>query len=182
MHLPGAHYTLLSDQSPSGVATVTFGPSASLPQVYDDLLVVIPTLWSSVSTGTPTLKMSFNSDTTTSNYWQSWWRHLGSALSAGESADFLIMRAAGQNIVAPMMGQIWIPNYAGTTDIKRAQSESVSVFKTSFASSSLLANQHYAMLWNSTNAISEIDFTYSDASNFASGTRMLLYGVSYSRP
>jgi hypothetical protein len=81
-----------------------------------------------------------------------------------------------------MMGQIWIPNYAGTTDIKRAQSESVSVFKTSFASSSLLANQHYAMLWNSTNAISEIDFTYSDASNFASGTRMLLYGVSYSRP
>jgi hypothetical protein len=156
---PGQHYTLLDDQSPTSGASVTF---SSIPGTYDDLVLVC--------------------DTTATNYWEAWRRHLAAAFSSGEANDARIARASGQNIVSPCYGEIWIPRYADSgVDIQNAKARMVSCFKTGFTTSGLQANNDWTHLWNSTATVTSLALTL-DTDAWASPTRILLYGVSYSRP
>jgi hypothetical protein len=176
---PGQHYTLLDDQSPTSGASVTF---SSIPGTYDDLVLVCPALWSDKTTGNPNVSLFYNGDTTATNYWEAWRRHLAAAFSSGEANDARIARASGQNIVSPCYGEIWIPRYADSgVDIQNAKARMVSCFKTGFTTSGLQANNDWTHLWNSTATVTSLALTL-DTDAWASPTRILLYGVSYSRP
>lgn len=175
--LPGQHLTLLGDTSPTGTVTVSF---TSIPQTYDELLIRIPAASTVKTTGHDNTYLYYNADTTGTNYFESWLRNLGATPSSGEANNAIVWRSAGANIEAPSFCDIRIPNYAGS-EKKYAQARGVIDFRTSFTAASLFANYCYAHSWNNTAAITQVDLVQA-ANNWNAPSRVLLYGISYSRP
>jgi hypothetical protein len=111
---------------------------------------------------------------TTTNYSQ---RHLqgggtGNGVSfATSTADFaLINNQSGSTASTFASGEIYIPNYAGSTN------KSISADTTGEANTTVAYAQISAELWSNTSAITSITI-YSNVGNLAQYTTATLYGI-----
>ena len=177
--LPGMQMTLIDDQSPTSGATVTIGASSSLPQTFDEIWIFLRNI-RYATTGSGTINIYFNNDTTTSNYWRQMWRGYSTTHEATVANDAAIARCGGSNTLLQANAIIKIPGYTNSSDGTVAECEYTQPGLTAFPSSGNLIVGRRSVGFSGTAAVTEIDLTLS-ASTYASG-RILTYGVSYTRP
>ena len=155
----------------SDAATVTIGSGGTIPQTYDDLLVLI----SSRSTPTPSelaTEMYISINGSTSNF--SGRVLYGNGSSAG---SFTTTRWVGSissaNTTANTFGpnEIYIPNYRGSTN------KSLSVTNSTENNGTTAYPAAAAVLWANTAAITSLSFS-SNVGNIASGSSFYLYGIT----
>lgn len=152
-----------------GAASIAF---TSIPQTYTDLKLI----WSTRSTFAATsaaMYMSFNGLTT--NFAFRRLRGTGAAVdSYSEASSTLYGTATGANATSNVFsnGEIYIPNYAGSTN------KSFSVDSVSENNATDSIQVLYAGLWSNTAAITSISFTTD--SNFAQYSSASLYGIKNS--
>lgn len=177
--LPGLQYTLIDDQSPTSGGTVTIGASSSLSQQYDEIHIYYRNL-RYATTGSGTINIYFNNNTTTSNYWSQMVRAYGTTVEGAVANSAAIGRTGGTDTLLQANGIIIIPGYTDTSYGKIATCDYTQPGLTAFPSTGNLIVGKRSVGFSGTAAITEIDLTLS-ASTYASG-RILTYGVSYSRP
>ena len=151
----------------AAASTITF---SSIPQGYTDLKLV----WSSRSTyasaDSAAQYLSFNGLNTNFSFRRL--RGTGSAAdSYTESASTLYGTADGATATANTFanGELYIPNYAGST----YKSFSVDSVTENNATSAIAVM--FAFFWSNTSAITSIGLTTD--SNFAQNTTFALYGI-----
>ena len=146
------------------LATVTLGSSAasvtfsSIPATYRDLILV----FNGTMTATDSQFLRFNGDTTDANYTGVFMRGNGSATSSSSTGKYISTTSGGRlNVMVQIM------DYSATdkhkTFLQRGDT----------AEAQVVAR---AMRWANTAAITSVSVV-SDASTFASGMTMSLYGV-----
>jgi len=152
-----------------GAASIGF---TSIPQTYTDLKLV----WSTRTTNAATsnaMYMAFNTLTTSFSFMRL--RGTGSAAdSFSEASSTLYGTAVGANATASIFsnGEIYIPNYAGSTN----KSFSVTSASEDNATGCILV--FFAGLRSNTAAVTGISFTTDN--NFAQYSSMSLYGIKNS--
>ncbi len=173
----GGAMTLISDQLlGSPAATVTF---SSISGSYKHLKIFIQAACSG-AVGNDGMYMQANGDTG-ANYSRQYSIVGGSAaatngqtLSSATGAGFPIVGASGFTNGAGLV-EITIPNYVGTTFLKQAN-----MYGQYWTAS---AQSNFVMLslmwyWASTAAITQLVFGPASGSNFITGSRFTLYGIS----
>jgi hypothetical protein len=154
-----------------GAASIDF---SAIPSTYTDLVVILSAR-SSRSNTTDTVFLKFNNTNTT--YTTRRLYGLGSTAgsdtgSAGNGIDIASIDAATSTSSTFNNQQIYIPNYAGSTQ-KSVSSDSVSENNSSTGNFLNLT----AGLWNGTSAINQITLT-PDVGSFVQYSSAYLYGVS----
>ena len=154
-----------------GAASIDF---SAIPSTYTDLVVILSAR-SSRSNTTDTVFLKFNNTNTT--YTTRRLYGLGSTAgsdtgSAGNGIDIASIDAATSTSSTFNNQQIYIPNYAGSTQ-KSVSSDSVSENNSSTGNFLNLT----AGLWNGTSAINQITLT-PDVGSFVQYSTAYLYGVS----
>jgi len=179
--LPGLHYTLIDDQSPTSGATVTIGASGTLPQTFDEIHIWLRNMHQNAA-GSGSVSIYFNNDTTLNNYWSQMHRAYGTTHEAASANTAVIARTQGTSHILQANAIIVLPGYTNTSYGKIATNAGYAQpGLTAFPSSGNLIVGSRVVGWDSTSAITEIDLTLS-ANQWAAGTRILTYGVSYNRP
>lgn len=173
----GGAWTLISKQTlASPTATVTF---SSISGSYNNLCLVFQARLSD-ATSTNGMGMRLNSDTG-SNYD----RELVFATGTGLSTNFNVATTSMQ--IGPMpiststagaagSGQIWIPNYSGSTFHKVATCLFGAFFTEGTGSS--YRSGFFVHNWRNTAAITQIDLIDVDGGNYVTGSTFCLYGVT----
>ena len=154
-----------------GAASIDF---SAIPSTYTDLVVILSAR-SSRSNTTDTVFLKFNNTNTT--YTTRRLYGLGSTAgsdtgSSGNGIDIASIDAATATSSTFNNQQIYIPNYAGSTQ-KSVSSDSVSENNSSTGNFLNLT----AGLWNGTSAINQITLT-PDVGSFVQYSTAYLYGVS----
>lgn len=149
-----------------GAATITF---TSIPSTYTDLCLKF-SLRDNNAQSQNGLFLSINSST--SNFTERFLLGSGSAASSGSIARFLgYSSAAGSTANTFNNGEIYIPNYAGSTN-KSFSSDNVQ--ETNAATAYAIITSH---LWSVTSAITSISLI-ADSASFVQYSSAYLYGVS----
>lgn len=164
---------LLSEQTPTGTGTVTFG---SIPATYKSLEIEIIARSTQAATNVD-LNLQFNGDTTAGNYQYAYVNAYATGTTGGNGgASFAIIQTVSAgNSPAGSCGSIFIRihNYAGTTFRKEAlftftnRRDDVTVFQMSGSG---------GMEWENTAAINQVVVSLS-AGNYDTGSTLRLYGV-----
>jgi hypothetical protein len=154
-----------------GASSIDF---TSIPSTYTDLVVILSAR-SSRSNTTDTVFLKFNNTNTT--YTTRRLYGLGSTTgsdtgSVGNGIDIASITAATSTASTFSNQQIYIPNYAGSTQ-KSVSSDSISENNSSTGNFLNLT----AGLWNGTSAINQITLT-PDVGSFVQYSTAYLYGVS----
>ncbi|CAB4140030.1 hypothetical protein UFOVP404_6 [uncultured Caudovirales phage] len=150
-----------------GASTIDF---TSIPSTYTDIQILV----SSRATATDTpVKVEFNGVTT--GY--SWRRIYGSGSAAsslsGTDAYYFWTATSSQTANTFSSGQLYIPNYAGSTN-KSISTESLNENNATAADMFMTA-----ALWSNTAAITSVKLTPLTG-NFAQYSTATLYGISKS--
>jgi hypothetical protein len=142
----------------------------SIPATYTDLIVKFSIR---ELTGTSyTCGIRFNGSTTT--YTRIDIRGNGAAASSGSATNIEpIVNSSGATASTFGNGEIYIPNYAGSTN----KSSSVDSVSENNATTAIMRMS--ATLWSTTSAINQITFV-PDSGNFAQYSTATLYGISKS--
>ena len=178
-----AAFTVIGHQElGASAATITF---ASIPSTYDHLYLT-GSLRTNQAAYTSLVDWAFNNDTTTTNYSHTVLRGYAQGSSGVTSwrADTasgsgqLALMAPGTSVLADTFGTFtaWIPNYANTTNFKQAII-SATVPNNSTTNSEWRVAQ-WALLWHAAAAVSEIDLTVDNGSNFVQYSNLTLYGIT----
>jgi len=166
-------YTLIASSTvgSGGAANIEF---TSIGSAYTDLLLNVSCR--TASGGADSVKISFNSDTTSGNYQIKYLEGNGTNVSSGTSPSQYSVSASGSTDTANTFSnaQVYIPNYAGS-NAKNWSSNTVTENNGTAAYSTLIAGN-----WNNTNAITTIRLTLTGAANFAQYSTAYLYGISNS--
>lgn len=165
------------------IASTTLGSTTtgiyfgSIPQTYDDLVVVVSSR-SNQTGGFSDLNILFNTTSTTPGVTGYSQRHLQGSGSAASSATLsnyavnAIQPAAGNTTSTYGSTEFYIPNYTGSSN------KSVSftcVHETNDTTAYIRAG---AALWSNTSAITAISIFGSSLADFVSGTSAHLYGIT----
>lgn len=170
-----ATYTLInSNVLTSSAASVTF---SSIPATYTDL-VLRCSIRSNDVTGNPDGYIRINGSTSALGSTTTLAGTGAAAASYSYTAQAnvkLITTLNGSNSTANTFAstEIYIPNYAGTTDNKVVSSFAA---QEGNVASPVYITAH-AGLWRATTAISQIDY-FPASGNLASGSSFYLYGIS----
>jgi len=152
-----------------GAASMTF---SSIPDTYTDLVVKVSAM-NTVGLSVTTLKFNGSS----SGYTYKALRGSGSAAASFDQATWgsgaYIQTGYNINGTTPNSNEIYIPNYAGSTN------KSVSIDGVQEANSSTAYSFLVAALWSNTAAITSITLA-PDTDNFAQYSTASLYGISKS--
>lgn len=156
----------------SDTASVTFGSGGTIPQTFDDLVVVVSARAS--TSGYPAMLLRFNADSG-SNYSYRILEGSGASASSSSSASATSVIAAnlgGSGTTADTFGnvEIYIPNYA-SGDNKSVSTTSVLENNATTAYINAIAG-----LWSDTTAIDEIEL-FPSSNNFVTGSSFFLYGI-----
>lgn len=173
--MPVTYNLIASNTLSSSAASVTF---SAIPGTYTDLVVK----WSARSDGATTneySKIVLNSDIA-ANYSETYVRGTGSTADSGRYSSndkWLFIPIDGANNTSSTFSnsEIYIPNYAGSTK-KVAGSYSVREENAATANS-IVGNAH---LYQGTSAITSIQLTPNNGTNFVSGSSFFLYGIKNS--
>jgi hypothetical protein len=161
--------TLISEQTPSGVSSVSW---TSIPSTYKKLTLEL-VIRSTQAANNVDGYIRFNNDTTDANYRRQLLRHnnFGSTNDTGADARFALGTISAANAIANGFAnaKIDIIQYANTAFTKRA-----------LVSLGMVDNAFYQSLsgmvhWSNTAAINRIDIVLG-AGNFVTGSVLLLYG------
>lgn len=166
-----ATYTLIdSEVLTSSAASITF---SAIPSTYTDLVIKLS---SRIDANAVSLKVNFNSDTTTK---YSYTRLYGSGSSAGSdlgsSATYAFPVANNRiSYTANVFSnsELYVPNYTSTT------SKAFSTFGTTENNATESYIGPTASLYTGTSAITSITLTPDLSANFDSGSSFYLYGIS----
>jgi len=146
-----------------GAANIDF---TSIPSTYTDLVMKVSVR--ERSTSSSVCYFTFNNDS--ANRTERKLQGNGSAASSSSSSDFQLIASASTDTANTFSNaEVYIPNYAGTTN-KAASSDSTAENNSSTAFMRLTAH-----LWSSTAAINRI--TITTGSNLAQYSTAYLYGV-----
>ena len=165
---------LIDTQSPSGVASFDF--VFPLPTRFDHLVII----WQARETGvvsTDFLKLRFNTDSA-ANYYRERAGWNGASIAAAEllaqtaaeAGELTGASVADAGLAA--MGQIFIPNFGGSTFKKQWGAMS---FLAAALTTTLLQGFVPSGVWNSTAAITRIT-VLAGTGNFVAGSKFSLYG------
>jgi hypothetical protein len=168
----GGSFESIATANGTGSAnTITF---SSIPSTYTHLQIRGIGQNTGAAAASQYAKISFNSDTTTSNY--RWHDLEGDGASASSNTDNTLLflfqrfpRAGFTNIYGAFI--IDILDYTNTNKYKT--SRALSGFDTNTSQGGIYFQ---SALWMSTSAISSITFT-TGADNWSSGTTFALYGI-----
>jgi hypothetical protein len=164
------------------ISTITVGAGGassidftSIPGTYTDLMVVLSARTSSADV-TDYATFTFNGNTTGYTY-----RYLfgnggigaGVFSSSGSRSNMLGPIVVGANATSNTFGnaQIYIPNYAGSTN------KSISIDGVMEQNATEAYAQLWAGLWSNTSAITQVTLTPNTGPNWAQYTTATLYGV-----
>jgi hypothetical protein len=160
------------------IETVTVGSGGSaaieftnIPATYTDLLIRLSAR-STHSAVVEGVVVRFNNDTTSGNY--SHRRLYGNGASAVSDTSTIPVFMDGATATASTFAnnEIYIPNYAGSTN----KSWSADLAHENNATTAYVGM--VAGLWSNTNAITSIKLTSENAANFAQYSTATLYGIS----
>jgi hypothetical protein len=153
-----------------GAATLSF---TSIPSTYTDL-VLKTSLRGTGSLIYDTLKLTFNGSAT--GYSTRYLQGSGSAASSGSSGSATYIEIIDEGATATAStfsnGEIYIPNYAGSTN-KSVSSDSVSE-----TNATTIYMRLSAGLWSNSAAITSITLTPDASAAWAQYSTAYLYGVS----
>ena len=173
-------YTLIASSTvgSGGSATIDF---TSIPATYTDLLLKFSLRTSGTGDAFENVKLQFNGSGGTAYSDRLIYGNSTSALSASNSSQantfFQYSDAAGSTANTFSNGEIYVPNYAGSTN----KSVSVdSVTENNSASTNFAIMALAAELWSNTAAINRITLTPNVATLFAQYSTAYLYGISNS--
>lgn len=161
-------FELISSYTATGtVATIDF---TSIPSTYTDLLIDISARCNASGTDRQTQLLKFN--TSTANFSNKVLQGTGSGVSSygNTNAYAGVINATTSTASTFSNIQIYIPNYAGSTN----KSYSVDSVFESNATSTIQELQ--AVLWSNTAAINAIQL-YPNSGSFVQYTTAYLYGV-----
>jgi hypothetical protein len=165
--------TLIGTCTPTATAVCTF---SSIPQGYQDLVVVGTGRSTKTGTGTADVKLTLNGDTGSNYAWQRVFGNSGTPVADQSTAQAFIrsgeLSTAGDAANYQSQFEIRIPGYAGTTFAKSVLSD-YSVVNNSTITA--LYDIHVSGMWNSTAAVSSLALTLPSDS-YATGTTISLYG------
>jgi hypothetical protein len=166
-------YTLISSSTvgSGGAANIEF---TSISGSYTDLALLVTCR--TASGGADSVKIAFNSDTTSGNYQIKYLEGNGTNVSSGTSPSQYSVSASGSTDTASTFSnaQVYIPNYAGSNK-KSWSSDTVTENNGTAAYATLIAG-----LWDNTSAITTIKLTTTGAANFAQYSTAYLYGIKNS--
>lgn len=160
------------------IATTTLGSAqssytfTSIPGTYTDLVLIA----NGTSSAASNVDMQFNSDTGSNYSWNMLYARSegggapGAARGSNQTAAQINLYTAWTSSY-PANAIINIQNYSNTTTYKTALVRSI----TSPGDSTFSGNEIIVNLWRSTSAITSIKL---NASNFAIGTTLTLYGIA----
>jgi len=164
---------LIAEVTPSGVSTITLATGIS--SSYKKLIVEYAVRSTNASVAEYIL-ISFNNDTTDTNYREALGYTYGAGTVAGEGADARkvgIVEGANSPANAFGMGTIDIPYYNSTSFNKKAYSRGT---QRQDASAVQELSFYGAIEWESTVAITRVDLSLTSG-NFTAGSVIRLYGV-----
>jgi hypothetical protein len=149
-----------------GAASIDF---TSIPSTYTDLVLVLSGRTNRSANGDD-ISISFNGST--SNFSSKFLYGNGASAASFSSTGLAGIIGAGSD-TANTFGnmQVYIPNYAGSTN-KSYSIDSVNENNATTAFASFLAG-----LWSNTAAITQITFTSNNAANFVQYSTASLYGI-----
>lgn len=161
------------------IAKTTLGSAASsieftnIPGTYTDLFILTSLRTASSSNGDDTL-VRFNSSTTNYSY-----RFLSGSGITTSSSSGSVTGALGPYANANTStsntfgnGEIYIPNYAGSTN------KSISVTSAMENNATSAVIYAAASLWSDTSAITTVTIVSNTSSNFAANSSAFLYGIT----
>ena len=154
----------------SNAATVTLGSGGTIPQTYDDLLVLVSGR-STISALATDLFMGINGST--ANFTTRFvYGNGSSALSSAQSQRY-VGTLVGSTATASTFAsnEIYIPNYRGSTN------KSISATAVSENNGTTAYILAFATLWSNTAAITSLEFA-SNSGDLASGSSFFLYGIT----
>lgn len=158
----------------SAAASVTLGAGGTIPQTYTDLVVVVSARSSNGNMpagSADTLKMALNSTAMSSV------RYLyGSGTSSGSTTSpIALAHLTDQNTTANTFAsvEILLPNYTGVT-AKSVSSTAVTEHNGTVATMAAWAGLYSTV----TSAVTQVQFTTTNAANFVAGSSFYLFGVS----
>lgn len=154
----------------SDTASVTF---SDIPGTFSDLLIIATTR-STATTGTGgENKLRFNGAASDASHSCRYLMGNGSSASSGTYSFFYggVLPLGGATANTFSSNEIYIPNYAGSAK----KSASVTAVMENNATASFI--DAVACLWDSTSAITQIEFLPSNNS-YKSGSSFFLYGVT----
>jgi hypothetical protein len=163
-------FTLISSYTATGsVSSIDF---TSIPSTYSDLCVKV-SFRASAATVYNSIKFTFNGSS--SGYSYRYLEGSGSSASSGNSASAVEMfggSGGGNGATASTFasGEIYIPNYAGSTN------KSLSIDEVGENNATAAYMDMVAGLWSNTAAINRITFN-ADGNNFLQYTNIYIYGV-----
>lgn len=173
--MPSPTYVAIAKTVLTGTqATVTF---SSIPSTYTDLVLLL-SVRQNAATYWQNVNLTFNNDTS-SIYSMRTLTGAGSvtgSFSTSAAANIVLQAITGDSATANSFnsGEIYIPNYAGSTN---KPISSIQIEETNDTSNNRLTAQ--AGLYSSTNAINRIDLATTSGA-FMSGSRFDLYGIKNS--
>jgi len=155
--------TLLSTTTLTGASTTV----SSIDQTYTALQIYMFGAYSATASGY--LRCYINSDSTNGNYFSSYQRYRGGTTQTQDDifsfSGFQVLNSASNKV----MNAVLLPNYAGS------QSKAWSVIGSGITDNSGAGGWFGGGIWNSTTAISSLQFINSGGS-WSAGT-VLIYGV-----
>lgn len=173
----GGAMSLIATSSPTGTGVVTF---SSIPATFAHLLVMISgRSTAGVSPGV-NVNITLNNDTG-GNYdnhviaLQNATLGNGGSAAGATSIDSFLIPHSGATASNSGGGEVIVQNYADTNLFKHLMHRGNTIGATSLGTTWL--TRYGAALWRSTTAVNRLDFTLS-AGNWASGSRLDLYGLS----
>lgn len=171
--LSGGGRTLIAEVTPSGVSTVTV--ASSIAGTYKKLVIEFAIRGTNSSTSV-SIDVIFNSDTTDANYRRTidYGYAAGTVGAVGDATNQIgdVIQGANSPSNSFAMGVLEIPQYANTGFNKHIfgvgshRRDDSSVYELAW---------NWAMEWESTAAITQIDMTLS-AGNYAANSVIRLYG------
>ena len=183
-HLITSNFFLISQVTPSGVGTVTF---SSIPSTYKSLQIRMNSrdAYTGAYLGMY-LQVSFNGDTSASNYAMHWLRGavdttiVASGYASGTYGSIHLNSAYGGTlggVAAPAVSIVDILDYANTNKNKTVKALSGVNYNDAYPTAATTSVAIGSGLWLSTAAISSITLT-GTGTGWVAGTTISLYGLS----
>lgn len=168
--MPATYEAIASTTLSSAASTITF---SSIPNTYTDLRLVLVARSSRVDTTDP-IYVRINSDTG-SNYSMTYITGDGSTASSSRSTSISLWQIGSMpaaNAAANLFNYCSMDffSYSGLTNKTVLSEESRDMNGSGVVDRRVL-------LWRSTSAINNIQFTSGSSSNFVTGTTATLYGI-----
>ena len=153
---------------------------SSIPSTYDHLMLNISAR-STKATYVGNMKMQFNADSGT-NYSQTRLNAStatpNSSRGTSKTSIYWGLILTGANVTANTFGSVnvWIPNYANTSNYKQVMIDGT--VENNSTTNNLWTLQLCAALWQSTSALNQITIADLDSTDFVQYSTFTLYGVT----